>query len=44
MPMRIQTEAARLIKEEPERFFPIEGNGMVTHKRYRKMVGISQDY
>ena len=28
MPLRVREEAARLIKEEPERFYPIEGNGM----------------
>ena len=44
MNIRVQREAARLIKEEPERFFLPEGNGFVTHKEYKEFVGIPQAY
>ena len=42
--LRVQKEAARMIKEEPERFFMPEGNGIVTREEYHKIVGLPKDY
>ena len=44
MHLRIQKEAARLIKEEPERFFMAEGNGLVTQQQYLEMMGLQTDF
>ena len=44
MQIRIQKEASRLIKEEPERFFLPEGTGIIDQKGYNKIVGIPENY
>jgi hypothetical protein len=33
-----------MIKEEPERFFMPEGNGIVTREEYHGIVGLPKDY
>ena len=40
MQIRAQKEAARMIKEEPERFFMVEGNGMLSHQEYLKIMNL----
>ena len=42
--LRAQIEAARLLKEEPERFFMPEGSLLIEQKEYNKIVGIPEDY
>lgn len=37
---RIKKEAGRLIKEEPERFYFPEGNGIVTREEYHEILNI----
>ena len=44
MHMRIQHEAARLIREEPERFYMPRGNGLVTHAEYKEHAKVPADY
>ena len=44
MHIRINHEASRLIREEPERFFMPEGNGMVTKQQYLDIVGLPYTY
>ena len=44
MQIRQQVEAARLMKEEPERFFLIPAAGVMTESEYRKAVGIPAEY
>ena len=33
-----------MIKEEPERFYMPEGNGIVTREEYHAHVGLPKDY
>ena len=33
-----------MIREEPERFFMPEGNGIVTKEKYHQIVGLSKHY
>ena len=44
MYIRATLEADRLIKEEPERFFMPNENGMMTQQEYRAAVGVSESY
>ena len=44
MQIRIQKEASRLMREEPERFFLPEGTGIIDQKGYNKIVGIPENY
>ena len=44
MNIRVQHEAARLIREEPERFFMPSGNGLVTDNEYKDIVGVPHAY
>ena len=44
MHIRINHEAAKLIKEQPERFFMPEGNGIVTTQQYLDIVGLPYTY
>ena len=40
MQVRAQKEAERLIREEPERFFLPEGNGILSNSEYKKIMGL----
>ena len=42
--LRATKEAARLIKEEPERFYLPGNNGICTVEQYRKIMNIPQSY
>ena len=42
--IRAQRSAAKSIKEEPERFFMPEGNGIVDPAKYKQIVGLPKDY
>ena len=42
--LRAQKEAARMIKEEPERFFMPEGNGIIDQKKYYEVLNIPANY
>ena len=44
MQIRVQNEASRLMKEEPERFFMPEGNGMVSKTQYLDIIGRPHGY
>ena len=44
MQIRVQQEAARLIKEEPERFFLPYNSKVVDQKGYNKIIGIPENY
>ena len=44
MQLRARKEAARLIKEEPERFFLPENNGILKQDEYNKLLGLPEDY
>ena len=44
MQIRVQQEAARLIREEPERFFLPSSSGIIDQKGYNKIVGIPENY
>ena len=44
MMIRAQKDASRMIKEEPERFFMPQGNGMVSQKEYNQIVGLPENY
>ena len=44
MMRRAQREAARTIKEEPERFFLPPGTGIVDQPRYNEIIGKPVDY
>ena len=42
--LRARKEASRMIKEEPERFFLPQGNGMIDQTSYNKIIGIPENY
>ena len=42
--LRAQKEAARLIKEEPERFYMPEGNGLVDESKYKQILNIPANH
>ena len=42
--LRAQREAARMLKEEPERFFLPEGTGIIEQKEYNKLMGLNENY
>ena len=44
MHLRIQHEATRLIREEPERFYMPRGNGLVTHSEYKELAKVRPDH
>ena len=44
MQLRAQVEAARVIKEEPERFFLPTKAGILEPHEYNKIIGIAEDY
>ena len=44
MQLRAQKEAARLIKEEPERFFLPKGSLICEQSDYNEIVGLPTDY
>ena len=44
MQIRVQEEAARLIKEEPERFFLPSNSRIIDQKGYNNIIGIPENY
>ena len=44
MQIRAQKEAARMIKEEPEKFFLPEGSGILSQSEYNLLMGIPENY
>ena len=44
MHIRARKEAERLIKEEPERFFLPNGNGILNQQEYNKLIGLPEEY
>ena len=44
MTVRAQKEAARLIQEEPERFFLPANSGIISQREYNKLIGVHEDY
>ena len=42
--LRAQVEAARTIKEEPERYFLPTGTGIVDQGKYNKIIGQDENY
>ena len=44
MMIRAQRNAAKTIKEEPERFFLPNNSGIVDQASYNKIIGVPEDY
>ena len=42
--VRARKEASRMIKEEPERFFLPQNNGIIEQTSYNKIIGIPENY
>ena len=42
--LRARREAARSIKEEPERYFLPDGTGIVDQEKYNEIIGKPADY